>query len=57
MGDLNDEMNRRLDEWRKRNEASKSPEPLPKTQKQGVYVSRKDFGDQLDEEHNDNSAI
>jgi hypothetical protein len=47
MGDLSDEMQRRLAEWRKKT----LPEKLAvkqRSQKPNVFVSRKDYGDDIE---------
>lgn len=45
MNDLNEVMQKRLDDWRKR---TTEPE-VKKNEKQNNYVARKDYGDEEDE--------
>lgn len=49
MGLLNEAMQKRLDEWRKATQ-NKGPKAPEKPQKPKNYVSRKDYGDLIDDE-------
>jgi hypothetical protein len=51
MGLLSDEMQKRLDEWRKATQKD-APKVQEKPQKAKNYVSRRDYGDEIDDQPN-----
>lgn len=55
MEKLSDKLLKRLEDWRKKvaNQATLKPKEHPKTN----FVSRKDYGDELEEDRHDNRRV